>query len=47
MFYINDISIHAAREGGDAIIAAIDTPYVISIHAAREGGDSAALRSPA
>ena len=33
------ISIHAAREGGDAsrVTAKVETP--ISIHAAREGGD--------
>ena len=37
---INVISIHAAREGGDASQFAIDFPFInISIHAAREGGD--------
>ena len=34
------ISIHAAREGGDAKLKNItDTDGRISIHAAREGGD--------
>ena len=33
------ISIHAAREGGDAFTAAERKTEVISIHAAREGGD--------
>ena len=34
------ISIHAAREGGDIVIAAaFASVLVISIHAAREGGD--------
>ena len=34
------ISIHAAREGGDATMDIYDlTPHKISIHAAREGGD--------
>ena len=36
-----DISIHAAREGGDASAASGDAPKAISIHAAREGGDPA------
>ena len=38
---ITDISIHAAREGGDHIVfgVAVALGY-ISIHAAREGGDS-------
>ena len=35
------ISIHAAREGGDTISTTISTARSISIHAAREGGDSA------
>ena len=34
------ISIHAAREGGDVVIAGIAIGAKISIHAAREGGDS-------
>ena len=34
-----DISIHAAREGGDAVLAAYGIRTDISIHAAREGGD--------
>ena len=34
-----DISIHAAREGGDARVCDADKSKVISIHAAREGGD--------
>ena len=35
-----DISIHAAREGGDATVAsAFADAFCISIHAAREGGD--------
>ena len=33
------ISIHAAREGGDAIIVKGGFTFMISIHAAREGGD--------
>ena len=33
------ISIHAAREGGDAVKAAVACNRHISIHAAREGGD--------
>ena len=39
MFYINDISIHAAREGGDVINEIMNEHKSISIHAAREGGD--------
>ena len=35
-----NISIHAAREGGDVIAAAFASVLVISIHAAREGGDA-------
>ena len=34
-----DISIHAAREGGDLSISALPPRQRISIHAAREGGD--------
>ena len=34
-----EISIHAAREGGDVVIAGIAIGAKISIHAAREGGD--------
>ena len=35
-----DISIHAAREGGDLdATMSYDTSHGISIHAAREGGD--------
>jgi len=33
------ISIHAAREGGDALSSGISFSSTISIHAAREGGD--------
>ena len=39
----NDISIHAAREGGDAKKRRSDSMLAISIHAAREGGDCRAL----
>ena len=35
----NDISIHAAREGGDGDIKFLRRKLMISIHAAREGGD--------
>ena len=35
----NDISIHAAREGGDRLNQRDVSPLRISIHAAREGGD--------
>ena len=34
-----DISIHAAREGGDFLLFAVTGNKAISIHAAREGGD--------
>ena len=34
------ISIHAAREGGDAKLHGIRAEQLISIHAAREGGDA-------
>ena len=37
------ISIHAAREGGDAEGLNLSTSREISIHAAREGGDSVLL----
>ena len=33
------ISIHAAREGGDATLVFCRSDHQISIHAAREGGD--------
>ena len=33
------ISIHAAREGGDAADSELRLKWLISIHAAREGGD--------
>ena len=36
-----NISIHAAREGGDIIETVKGIPAAISIHAAREGGDEA------
>ena len=35
-----EISIHAAREGGDNNPVTKDIPFKISIHAAREGGDA-------
>ena len=38
-FNINDISIHAAREGGDKLAFIKSSILTISIHAAREGGD--------
>ena len=39
-----DISIHAAREGGDATVAsAFADAFCISIHAAREGGDGKSI----
>ena len=38
--FSGDISIHAAREGGDSRFRACRHPtQAISIHAAREGGD--------
>ena len=37
---MHDISIHAAREGGDCMVLIFASNWVISIHAAREGGDS-------
>ena len=39
-----EISIHAAREGGDAVCGAGVRVAAISIHAAREGGDMFAFR---
>ncbi len=36
----NDISIHAAREGGDRPFLLLSCCRNISIHAAREGGDA-------
>ena len=33
------VSIHAAREGGDAALTALSPVVAVSIHAAREGGD--------
>ena len=38
-FSDTDISIHAAREGGDALDFFTSGINAISIHAAREGGD--------
>ena len=38
-FILYIISIHAAREGGDAAIRTTNIKGKISIHAAREGGD--------
>ena len=38
------ISIHAAREGGDAVCGAGVRVAAISIHAAREGGDAKTIR---
>ena len=40
VFAKTDISIHAAREGGDADSGVVRALRVISIHAAREGGDA-------
>ena len=34
-----NISIHAAREGGDIKLIIVRHNFTISIHAAREGGD--------
>ena len=39
----NTISIHAAREGGDAKPIKANKTFAISIHAAREGGDLLAV----
>ena len=39
-----NISIHAAREGGDAFHLGLCAAVTISIHAAREGGDQQAFR---
>ena len=41
---VDDISIHAAREGGDEYGTITAQEAVISIHAAREGGDFHRLR---
>ena len=38
---IKNISIHAAREGGDVDAVNANHGDIISIHAAREGGDFA------
>ena len=38
--HVRIISIHAAREGGDAKIEGYADMTAISIHAAREGGDT-------
>ena len=38
-----EISIHAAREGGDFTCACLCKLFKISIHAAREGGDAIAI----
>ena len=40
VYSTEDISIHAAREGGDKSIAVFQQTGNISIHAAREGGDN-------
>ena len=37
--FLEDISIHAPREGGDSTVARSGTWPRISIHAPREGGD--------
>ena len=37
--YDREISIHAAREGGDESAENFVRKLIISIHAAREGGD--------
>ena len=44
---VYDISIHAAREGGDITMFLRKGKYGISIHAAREGGDLTSLTLPA
>ena len=41
-FNLKDISIHAAREGGDTHVYIRRMFVRISIHAAREGGDASA-----
>ena len=42
-----EISIHAAREGGDGgFLSAVAVPCHISIHAAREGGDPSVAMHP-
>ena len=43
--FANDISIHAAREGGDFDKFLLPYNALISIHAAREGGDSDSCNS--
>ena len=40
---MGQISIHAAREGGDRYADYVTQAQVISIHAAREGGDYAVI----
>ena len=40
-----DISIHAAREGGDMQVITACVSELISIHAAREGGDKHPVRN--
>ena len=49
-FFINahavDISIHAAREGGDCFASFLYLLCGISIHAAREGGDVGCIGCP-
>ena len=42
-----DISIHAAREGGDSAARPQSRAQAISIHAAREGGDCKILAGSA
>ena len=44
-FVVREISIHAAREGGDCKRIYTDRRNFISIHAAREGGDGYARAS--
>ena len=41
--YVEYISIHAAREGGDYCKVRLFRALSISIHAAREGGDGTKL----
>ena len=42
---MGQISIHAAREGGDVDMGKVLIACEISIHAAREGGDGTLLES--
>ena len=42
--FISNISIHAAREGGDQIYTLVFCFRQISIHAAREGGDACGVK---